>query len=69
MAVLKVSWCGIRRDHGRGAAVPGAGGDGAVGRGGGGGGRGGVGVISDCHFSVQLNHFVPGFLSYSVPVL
>jgi hypothetical protein len=25
-------------------------------------------VISDCHFSVQLNHFIPGFLSYSVPV-
>ena len=24
-------------------------------------------VISDCHFSVQLNHFIPGFLSYSVP--
>jgi hypothetical protein len=21
---------------------------------------------SDCHFSVQLNHFVPDFLSYSV---
>jgi hypothetical protein len=25
-------------------------------------------VISDCHFSVPLNHFIPGFLSYSVPV-
>jgi hypothetical protein len=25
-------------------------------------------VISDCHFAVQLNHFIPGFLSYSVPV-
>ena len=26
-------------------------------------------VISGCHFSVQLNHFIPaGFLSYSVPV-
>ena len=25
-------------------------------------------VISDCHFSVQLNHFILGFLSYSVPV-
>ena len=25
-------------------------------------------AISDCHFSVQLNHFIPGFLSYSVPV-
>jgi hypothetical protein len=25
-------------------------------------------LISDCHFSVQLNHFIPGFLSYSVPV-
>jgi hypothetical protein len=25
-------------------------------------------VISDCHFSVQLNHFIPGFLSYSIPV-
>jgi hypothetical protein len=21
-----------------------------------------------CHFSVQLNHFIPGFLSYSVAV-
>ena len=26
------------------------------------------GVIPDCHFSVQLNHFIPGFLSYSVAV-
>jgi hypothetical protein len=26
------------------------------------------GVISDCHFSVQLNHFIPVFLSYSVAV-
>ena len=25
-------------------------------------------VISDCHFSVHLNHFIPGFLSYSVAV-
>jgi hypothetical protein len=25
-------------------------------------------VISDCHFSVQIDHFIPGFLSYSVPV-
>ena len=25
-------------------------------------------VISDCHFPVQLNHFIPGFLSYSVAV-
>jgi hypothetical protein len=25
-------------------------------------------VISNRHFSVQLNHFIPGFLSYSVPV-
>ena len=25
-------------------------------------------VMSDCHFAVQLNHFMPGFLSYSVPV-
>jgi hypothetical protein len=25
-------------------------------------------VISDCHLSVQLNHFIPGFLSYSVAV-
>jgi hypothetical protein len=25
-------------------------------------------VISDCHFAVQLNHFVPGFLSHSVAV-
>ena len=24
------------------------------------------GVISDCHFAVQLNHFIPGFLSYQV---
>jgi hypothetical protein len=29
---------------------------------------GAIRVISDCHFSVQLNHFMPGFLSYSVPV-
>jgi hypothetical protein len=21
-------------------------------------------VISDCHFAVQLDHFIPGFLSY-----
>jgi hypothetical protein len=27
---------------------------------------GDVRVISDCHFSVQLNHFIPVFLSYSV---
>ena len=25
-------------------------------------------VISDCHFAVQLNRFIPGFLSYSVAV-
>ena len=25
-------------------------------------------VISDCHFAVQLNHFVPGCLSYPVAV-
>ena len=25
-------------------------------------------VISDCHFAVQLTHFIPGFLSYSVAV-
>jgi hypothetical protein len=25
-------------------------------------------VISDCHFAVQLRHFIPGFLSYSVTV-
>jgi hypothetical protein len=25
-------------------------------------------VISDCHFAVQLNHFMPVFLSYSVAV-
>jgi N-acyl-D-aspartate/D-glutamate deacylase len=25
-------------------------------------------VISDCHFSVQLDRFIPGFLSYSVAV-
>ena len=25
-------------------------------------------VISDCHFAVQLNHFIPGLLSYSVAV-
>jgi hypothetical protein len=30
--------------------------------------RAGLRVISDCHFAVQLNHFIPGFLSYSVPV-
>ena len=23
-------------------------------------------VVSDCHFAVQLNRFIPGFLSYSV---
>jgi hypothetical protein len=23
-------------------------------------------VLSDCHSAEQLNHFVPGFLSYSV---
>jgi hypothetical protein len=31
-------------------------------------GDGGSRVISDCHFSVQLNHFMPVFLSYSVAV-
>ena len=25
-------------------------------------------VVSDCHFAVQLNRFIPGFLSYSVAV-
>ena len=30
--------------------------------------RGAARVISDCHFAVQLNHFIPGFLSYSVAV-
>ena len=25
-------------------------------------------VISECRFSVQLNHFIPGFRSYSVAV-
>jgi hypothetical protein len=25
-------------------------------------------VISDCHFAVQLKHFIPVFLSYSVAV-
>ena len=25
-------------------------------------------VISDCHFAVQLYHFIPGFRSYSVAV-
>jgi hypothetical protein len=25
-------------------------------------------VISDCHFAVPLNHFIPVFLSYSVAV-
>jgi hypothetical protein len=30
--------------------------------------RGASRVISDCHFSVQLNHFIPGLLSYSVAV-
>jgi hypothetical protein len=29
---------------------------------------GAISVISDSHFSVQLNRFIPGFLSYSVPV-
>jgi hypothetical protein len=29
---------------------------------------GAVRVISDCHFLVQLNRFIPGFLSYSVAV-
>jgi hypothetical protein len=24
--------------------------------------------VCDCHFSVQLNHFIPGLLSYTVPV-
>jgi hypothetical protein len=23
-------------------------------------------AVSDCHFAVQLNHFIPGSLSYSV---
>ena len=27
-----------------------------------------LGVLSDCHFSVQLNRFIPVFRSYSVPV-
>ena len=31
-------------------------------------GLGAVRVISDCHFAVQLNHFISGFLSYSVAV-
>jgi microcystin degradation protein MlrC len=26
----------------------------------------GLYTVSGCHFSVQLNHFIPGFLSYSV---
>jgi hypothetical protein len=30
--------------------------------------NGAVRVISDCHFSVRLNHFIPVFLSYSVAV-
>ena len=25
-------------------------------------------VISDCHFAAQLNHLIPGFLSYSVAI-
>ena len=25
-------------------------------------------VTPDCHFAVQLNHFIPGFLSYLVAV-
>jgi hypothetical protein len=29
---------------------------------------GGLRGISDCHFLVQLDHFIPGFLSYSVAV-
>jgi hypothetical protein len=27
-----------------------------------------LGVISACHFAVQLNHFIPGFLSYPVAI-
>ena len=27
-----------------------------------------VGLLYGCHFAVPLNHFIPGFLSYSVPV-
>jgi hypothetical protein len=27
-----------------------------------------LGVIPDCRFAAQLNHFIPGFLSYSVDV-
>jgi hypothetical protein len=27
-----------------------------------------VRVISDCHFAVQLNHFIPVLLSYSVAI-
>ena len=27
-----------------------------------------VRAISDCHFAVQLNHFIPGLLSYLAPV-
>jgi hypothetical protein len=30
--------------------------------------RGAARVIPDCHFAVQLNHLIPGFLSYSVAV-
>jgi hypothetical protein len=26
------------------------------------------GLLSDCHFAVHLNYFIPGFLSYSVAV-
>ena len=37
-------------------------------RGSAGGGRGAATVISDCHFAVPLNHFMPGFLSHSVAV-
>jgi hypothetical protein len=25
-------------------------------------------VVSDCHFAVPLNHFIPGFLSNSVAI-
>ena len=63
---------GVGDERGRGAAAAaralGGGGAGRAGGGGRGLHGGGARVISDCHFSVQLNHFIPGFLSYSVPV-
>jgi hypothetical protein len=63
MVVLKISWCGIgpagivlnRSKLADGLIFMPA-------------DTGQCRVISDCHFPVQLNHFIPGFLSYSVAV-